>query len=139
KARAMLPEACTSPEQLRQWMEMVLGLKVPATNVCEGHDAPFEYVRRAYFEPAEDLIVWAPRGGGKTRLGAAVTLLDLLHKPGVSVRILGGSLDQSFHMWNHLLPDLIAYAVDRLEGKVAARRVRLKSGSMAGVVAQSQR
>src|SRR5436190_24096819 len=89
--RLALLSACESPEQLRQWMEMVLGLKVPAGNVCAGHDAPLEYMWASYSEPAEDLVVWAPRGGGKTRRGAAATLLDLRHDPGVAVRILGGS------------------------------------------------
>src|SRR5438067_3424875 len=108
-------------EELRAWVAENLRLHFPESGVCANHVSPFEYLRSAYFEPSTDLVVWAPRGGGKTRLGAAATLLDLLHKPGISVRILGGSLDQSFHMWNHLLPDLVAYAVDRLEGKVAAR------------------
>ncbi len=132
-------DACKNDEELRAWVDTYLHMTFPKEGICPGHVSPFEYLRSAYFEPSTDLVVWAPRGGGKTQLGAAATLLDLLHKPGISVRILGGSLDQSFHMWNHLLPDLVAYAVDRLEGKVAARRVRLKSGSMAGVVAQSQR
>ena len=32
----------------------------------------------------------ARRGGGKTRLGAAVTLMELLHKPGVRCGFLAG-------------------------------------------------
>ena len=72
--------------------------------VCTGHAAPFDYLIRAYFEPASDQVVHAPRGGGKTRLAAVATLLDLLHKPGLSVRILGGSLEQSLRLRDRPAP-----------------------------------
>src|SRR5882724_3017194 len=96
---------CVNEEKLREWLETYLGLTFAKKGICAGHSSPFEYLWRAYREPASDLVVWAPRGGGKTRLGALATLLDLIHKPGVSVRILGGSLEQSLRMWEHLFPD----------------------------------
>jgi hypothetical protein len=52
--------------------------------------------------PTRDCVVWANRGGGKTFLGAVATLLDLLYKPGIEIRILGGSLEQSRRMHAHL-------------------------------------
>src|SRR5690349_4816045 len=91
---------CNSEEHLREWLWYYLHLRFPKNGICPGHVSPYAYLHHAYFEPTKDVVVWAPRGGGKTRLGAAATLLDLLHKPGIAVRILGGSLDQSFHMWN---------------------------------------
>lgn len=132
---------CRTPDELHAWVRLFCGLNVPRTPVCGGHDAPFEYLRRAYFEPAGDLVVWAPRGGGKTRLAAVATLLDLLHKPGTSVRLLGGSLEQSMKLWDYLLPDL-----ERLAGpllpkgwRASARRVTLANGSSAAVLTQSER
>src|SRR5437879_4782877 len=92
-------------EQLKEWAWHVLHIRIPHRPVCPGHDAPLDYLAHAYFEPARDVVVWAPRGGGKTRLGAAATLLDLLHKPKCQIRILGGSLEQSMRMWEHLEPD----------------------------------
>jgi hypothetical protein len=130
---------CENERDLRGWLETFLRLTFAQSGICPGHVSPFEYLRLAYFEPASDLVVWAPRGGGKTRLGAAATLLDLFHKPGVSVRILGGSLDQSLRMWEHLLPDLMEFARDQLDGKVNSRRMRLINGSSAGVIPQSER
>jgi hypothetical protein len=116
------------------------GLRVPREAVCPNHYAPFDYLRAAYFEPAQDQIVWAPRGGGKTSLAAVATLLDLLHKPGCSVRILGGSLEQSLKMWDCLLPHLQELAEHLLENKKSvARRLRLTSGSTAAVLTQSQK
>src|SRR3982750_695679 len=118
-------QVCEDDNQLYDWVTSILKLKLPRSHVCPGHDSPFDYLRHAYFEPAGDCVVWAPRGGGKTRLGAAATLLDLLHKPGVAVRILGGSLEQSLRMWEPLLPDVIPYRPDKLDGKLGARRFKL--------------
>lgn len=134
-----LMKPCQNDHALHAWVKAHLGLDIPTTPVCPHHDAPFEYLRRSYFEPGNDLVVWAPRGGGKTRLGAVATLLDLLHKPGVSVRILGGSVEQSLKMWEHLLPDVERWAEEQIAGRVRARRVRLRNGSLAAVLTQSQR
>jgi len=128
-----------TPDELRRWVETNLGLKLPARGVCPGHAGPFEYLLRAYFEPAEDLVVWAPRGGGKTRLAAAATLLDMLYKPPCAVRILGGSLQQSLRMWEHLLPDVERLAGEHLSGRSRSRRIDLDNGSSVAVLTQSQR
>ncbi|MCC7349089.1 MAG: hypothetical protein IT446_00845 [Phycisphaerales bacterium] len=124
---------------LRRWIEQHLNLHLPDQPVCPYHQSPMQYLIQSYFEPAGDLVVWAPRGGGKTRLGAAATLLDLFHKPGCSVRILGGSLEQSYKMWDHLLPDVQRLAADQLTTRGNARRFRLENGSEASVLTQSER
>lgn len=129
---------CADREHLRKWLEMFLGLKMPIAAVCDGHVTPFEYVCRSYFEPAADLVIWGPRGGGKTRLGAAVTLLDMVHKPGTQIRILGGSLDQSLKMWHHLQEDILALIPEQVV-KGRGRTIRLKNGSAAAVLTQSQK
>jgi len=136
----MTPLDCIStPDALHAWVKSHLHVSIPRVAICPHHRAPFDYLVTSFFEPSRDQLVWAPRGGGKTRLGAIATLLDLVHKPGCSVRILGGSLDQSLRMWEHLLPDLERLAGDMLEGKRAARRVLLSTGSCAAVLTQSQR
>ena len=134
-----LLRACGSADELWNWLDRHMGLRVPRVAVCPEHQAPFEYLKAAYLEPARDLVVWAPRGGGKTFLAAVATMLDLLHKPGCQVRILGGSLDQSLRMWEHLHPMLLEFAGDRIAGKAMARRLELVNGASAGVLAQSQR
>lgn len=140
-ARERLLRPCESADQLHAWVRLFCGLDVPRVARCDGHDAPFEYLRLSYFEPSRDLVVWAPRGGGKTRLAAVATLLDLLHKPGCQVRILGGSLEQSMKMWNYLLPDLHRLAGELLASKLtdASKQIKLQSGSGAAVLTQSQR
>jgi len=131
-----------TPDQLHAWVRLYLRMNVPRASVCAGHDSPFDYLCNAYFEPARDQIVVAPRGGGKTRLAAVATLLDLLHKPGCAVRILGGSFEQSLRMWEHLLPDLEKLCAPELPTRglsPSVRRVRLRDGASAAVLAQSQR
>src|SRR5437016_5083115 len=125
---------------LRCWLDEFLGLRMPKEAVCPGHRSPLDYLAHVYFEPAKDVVVWAPRGGGKTRLGAAATMLDLLHKPGVQVRILAGSLEQSRRMWEHLLEDAKKLAVTLIDEEGCdGRNIKLKDGGRAGVLAQSQK
>ncbi len=136
----LVHERCENAEQLKAWIDCYTGLNIPTEPVCAHHRAPFDYIHHTYFEPAKDLIVWAPRGGGKTRLAALATLLDLLHKPGCAVRILGGSLEQSLRMWEHLFPDLARIAEDLLDTKAkTSRRLSLSNGSSVAVLTQSQR
>ncbi len=129
----------STPDALWDFLHEHLGLTVPRRPVCRQHQAPFDYLCRTYFEPAADVVVVAPRGGGKTRLGAVATLLDLLHKPGVSVRILGGSLDQSMCMWDHLIADIERLVPDCVVGKATRKRIALDNGSSASILPQSQR
>ena len=138
---SVLLRPCETPDALHAWVRLFTNLNVPRKSLCPGHDAPFDYLVHSYFEPAGDLVVWAPRGGGKTRLAAVATLLDLLHKPAASVRILGGSLEQSMKMWDYLLPDLHRLARKMLTKRLndSARRVRLVGGGDAAVLTQSQR
>jgi hypothetical protein len=135
-------EQLTEPKdaaQLRAWVERELKLKLPREAVCQHHQSPFEYLDCAFFQKARDIVVWAPRGGGKTRLGAAATLLDLLFKPQCHVRILGGSLDQSLRMWEHLGPDVHRLAEAQVQRSRSTRRIDFENGSSAAILPQSQR
>lgn len=140
---ALLALRPRTSNQLHAWLRLALGVEAPRAAVVEGSSAPFDYLCHAFFEeerttPA-DCVVWACRGGGKTFYGAVATLLDLLFKPGVEVRILGGSVEQSQRMHEHLRkfferPELAAL----LESPVTHRRVLLRNGSLAEVLAQSE-
>ena len=86
----------TTPDELHRFMQACLGLRIPRVRGGGGEErGPFAYVCDAYFDVPGDAVVWANRGGGKTMLGAAATLLDLLFKPGIDIRILGGSRAQT--------------------------------------------
>ena len=138
--QSLLLRPLHTPDDLHRWVRLFCNVNVPRVPVCAAHAAPFDYLIRAYFEPASDQVVHAPRGGGKTRLAAIATLLDVLHKPGIGVRILGGSLEQSLRMWEHLVPDLDHLARDMMKRRLGnARRVNLSNGSTVAVLTQSQR
>lgn len=129
---------------------------MPGTPLIEGHAAPFEYLRWAFFENVRfehdespprredialppDAVIWANRGGGKTFLGAVATMLDMVFKPGIEIRILAGSMDQSQRMHQHLRlfferPELAGL----IEGRITDKRLRLVNGSGVELLAQSQ-
>lgn len=139
---------------LHAWLRTELGLVFPTRALIDGHAAPFDYLCHAFFDggvPVDgaglpqidqrspDCVVWANRGGGKTFLGAVATLLDLVFKPTIEIRILAGSLDQGRNMHNHLRAlfdhDQLA---DMLGGRITERRIKLKNGSRVELLAQSQ-
>lgn len=88
---------------------------------------------------ALDAVVWANRGGGKTFLSAVATLLDLVFKPGIEIRVLGGSMEQSRRMHIHLrrLFERPQFA-SLVKGRTTERRLRLQNGSEVELLAQSQ-
>ncbi|VAX40644.1 hypothetical protein MNBD_PLANCTO03-2437 [hydrothermal vent metagenome] len=145
-----------SPDALHAWLKETLGLTIAQRPIIRGHQAPFAYLSHVFFEGGRllarkatatqdttatplDSVVWANRGGGKTFLGAVATMLDLVFKPGVEVRILGGSLEQSKRMHAHLRA-LFAHPAlaPLLDGRITERRVRLTNGSVAEILAQSE-
>jgi hypothetical protein len=147
-----------TPKMLHAFLVQVVGVRVPTEALTPGSAAPFDYLVHTFFEgrvsarepgirrrlwrrveaPA-DAVVWAARGAGKTFLGALATALDLVFKPGIEVRILGGSLEQSKRMHEHLqrLFQRPALAVT-LAAPINEKRVVLKNGSRAQILAQSQ-
>ncbi len=138
----------TNDSELHRFVQYAFGLNVPRRPIIEGNTAPFDYLSHAYFEPTpslghnptRDAVVWANRGGGKTMLGAAATLLDMLFKPGIQISILGGSFEQSCKMHDHLLS-----LVDRpwfrhlLRSEPTQRYIELINGSRVRILAGSQR
>lgn len=129
-----------TPAQLRQWLGIVLDVEAPRAARLGGHQSPFEYLCHAFFDDTSprDCVVWACRGGGKTFYAAIATALDLIFKPGVEVRVLGGSLEQSRRMHHHLrqLFDKPALA-PLVQGRPTDRRLTLVNGSVVEVLAQS--
>ncbi len=136
--RALCRVRPRTASELRGWVGEVLEVDVPAAGLCDGHAAPMDYLAHAFFESG-DVLVWANRGGGKTFYGAVATMLDLIFKPGISVRVLGGSLEQSARMHGYLEQLLDRPGLRELvSGRVTQRRVKLTNGSRVELLAQSQ-
>jgi hypothetical protein len=125
--------------QLRGWIYAALDIEVPDKPRCGDHQVPMDYLEHAFFERPGDALVWANRGGGKTFYGAVATLLDMLFKPGIEIRILGGSLDQSQRMYRYLRQMLDRPGLrERVDGRMTQRAIRLTNGSSVELLAQSQ-
>ncbi|MFZ4574490.1 MAG: hypothetical protein ACOYN0_08840 [Phycisphaerales bacterium] len=142
-----LPEPRDRAE-LRAFVERYLGVRARDTPLLSGHAAPMDYLEHAFFgdRPGAPLpadgVLWANRGGGKTFLGAVATLLDLLFKPGITIRILGGSEHQSRFMLAHLrrLLDPAAHPeiCEVARAETGSSRIVLANGSNAEVLSQAQ-
>lgn len=133
-----------TPDELHELVKGLWEIHLSREAMMADHAAPFEYLTHTFFEgrglASADCVVWANRGGGKTFLGAIASVLDLVYKQGVQVRILGGSLEQSQRMHEHVARLLEAPALAELvDGKVTSRRVQLVNGSRLEVLAASQR
>jgi hypothetical protein len=130
--------------QLREWLRLALDVDTPRGPLLEGSSSPFEYLCHSFFEWRAvdipiDCVVWACRGGGKTFYASVATLLDMLFKPGVDVRILGGSIEQSRRMHEHLRRFFERPELARLlDAPMTQKRVLLRNGSRAEVLAQSE-
>lgn len=162
---AALPALPVDREALRALLRTWLEIDVPSVALIDGHSAPMDYLCHSFFEQAPaghepamgdakakrvrtrrdrrdhagDCVVWANRGGGKTFLGALSTALDLVFKPGIEIRVLGGSLEQSARMHAHLRAIFARPELEALvDGKITDRRIKLSNGSKVELLAQSQ-
>jgi hypothetical protein len=135
---------------LKHFVETGFGMKVPGRRVCANHCSPMDYLWHAYVcdfpeyqsrrkLPNGDCIVWANRGGGKTQMAAAATLLEGLFKRGCQTRILAGSLDQSCRTYEYLCQMVQDGFEDFLDGKMLKESCRFKNGATVQVLSQSSR
>jgi len=123
-------------DDLAAYVEHMFGLRVPRARVCPGHDSPLDYLVRSFIN-AEDLVVWANRGGGKTTMAAVATLLDGIFRAPMAIRVLGGSFDQSDRLGETIRQ--MARHAGLADGAMTRDRVRLANGSEIRMLAQSQR
>ena len=149
---ALLPTAPTSTQQLRDAIRAIFSITPGETPLIEGHAAPMHYLTHAFFQgdPAHDntpdntnpaprdCVVWANRGGGKTFYAALATALDLLYKPGIEIKLVAGSREQSARMFTHLAafftsPKLAPF----IDGRISLSRLTLTNGSNAEILSQS--
>ncbi len=131
-------------QDLKNYVKVFLGLDVTDKNICDEHNSPMDYLWHSFaadFEsgqrPNADAIVWANRGGGKTKLAAVATLLDCIFKPGCQVRILGGSGEQAGRMYEYLNDFLRNGFDDFLSGTALKGKCRFVTDAAVEVLTQS--
>jgi hypothetical protein len=132
--------APTNPAQLQSYIGSSMKVHIPEKRVCQGHSSPMEYLCHSFLGGrAADAIVWANRGGGKTMLGAVETLLECVFRPGCQVRILGGSLEQSRRMYEHLMAFMGQGFDAMLKEPAGKTRCQFTNGSAVEILTQSAR
>lgn len=139
--RELVARGPRSMDEMHAWLRLVLDVEMVEERLLGGVCVPLAYLWHAFDEGAmpRDSVVWASRGSGKTFYAAAATLLDLMYKPGIEVRLLGGSMEQSSRMHEHLRRMLeMPLVAGQVSARVTERRIRLSNGSSAEVLAQSQ-
>ena len=138
-----LPVAPTNRQELALWAKEVLNLTIPDRAVCPHHQSPLDYLEASFFSREDsgpaDLLVWANRGGGKTLLAAAASLLDALYHSPIALRILGGSFDQSDRLADYLRDFLAGPLHELVEGRLTRTRIRLSTPADIRMLSQSQR
>jgi hypothetical protein len=142
RARDIRP---VTPAQFRHYVHAYYGVTIPWKSVCDGHDAPFDYMvgsclreedmvhwtkaERDQYRLHQDCVVHANRGGGKTQNGGIAAHHNAVHWPRYGVTILGGSFKQSDRMHD------VMGAADRGEfkdlvwGKLSVTKTRYRNGS----------
>lgn len=121
---------------LQRAAKALLGVTFPDRAVCPHHHAPLDYLEMSFLQQ-KDLLVWANRGGGKTMLAAAATLLDALYRAPVKIRVLGGSYDQSDRLAEYIR-QFMQRRPDLVEGRMLRDRIVVAGGSEIRMLAQSQ-
>ena len=132
-------------KQLQEYFQTYFNLEIPAQAVCEDHQSPLDYVWYAFnadfTKPTPlnaDAVVWANRGGGKTKLAAAITLLDCIFKPKCECRILSGSGDQAGRMYDYFL-DFVLNGFEHLTcGRITKKLCCFTNKSRVEVLKQSE-
>jgi hypothetical protein len=101
----VLPEIDEGPQDddaLHAYIVEHVGIDVPRTAVCEGHDAPFDALADFYFARTKAAIWLANRGGSKSANAAIVHWLNARFKPGHSTVVVGAVEAQARRVYEHL-------------------------------------
>jgi hypothetical protein len=126
---------------LKNYLSVCLNLNVSDSKICPEHDSPMDYLWHSFNSDFDgsvsgDCVVWAGRGGGKTYLAAAATLLDSIFKSGCKTRILAGSEMQAQRMYDYLL-DFVHNGFEDFLADEMKNKCVFTNGSNVEVLAQS--
>jgi hypothetical protein len=129
----------TSRTGLKGYLSRFLDITVPDVRVCDAHQSPLDWLVHAWRHPSNGTLVWACRGGSKTMLAAALTVLESWFHPGLETCILGGSLAQSSYMYDYVKRFLHGAHFEDETEKLTASRAVLSNGSRITILPASER
>lgn len=100
--RPVIASRPESEDSLWNWVLAFTGVKIARCPVCPGHDTPWQFFSRMYFDRPSVALVLGSRGAGKSFLSALDTHLISRWQPQHGTRILGGSKSQSEQVYRAL-------------------------------------
>ncbi|MDB5350773.1 MAG: hypothetical protein JWN86_2020 [Planctomycetota bacterium] len=100
--RTLIGTRPVTPEGLWNWVRAFTGVRIARAKVCPGHDTPWTFFERMYFDRPSLALVLGSRGAGKSFLSALDTHLMSRWHARHGTRILGGSKSQSEQVYRAL-------------------------------------
>lgn len=98
----LVEDGPTTDDELWLWVKLNLGIEIPRTPVCDGHGAPFDLLKEAYFSRWPAFLAVGNRGGGKTFIVALLHWLNSEFKPSIESCTFGATEAQSLRCYAHL-------------------------------------
>lgn len=132
---------------LHDYIKHFLDIDVPTKVFTDGHQTLMDYIWFSFnadFEEKQkqnaDCVVWASRVGGKTLGAAIITLLDVIFKPEIQIRILSGSGYQAGRMYEYFQGFLHKAFEEKIEDERThpVKKTILKNGSTVEVFVQTE-
>ena len=120
-------------DELHLWIKSELGVDIPRESVCEGHQAPFQFVADFFFERENSGIVVANRGGSKTYGVAILHYINGKFKAGIEGFTFGATEAQSKRAYAHLKDLIRKKGDDEIESSLESM-TKWKNGSSVEIV-----
>jgi hypothetical protein len=100
--RKLAEDGPQTEDELWYWVKDNLGIAIPRTPVCKGHDSPFAFLAACYFRKFPAVLGMGNRGGGKTFMVALLHWLNSTFYPGIESATFGATEAQSLRCYAHL-------------------------------------
>jgi len=142
------------PDHLHNFVRAFYGKTIPREPICDGHDAPFDYLVGSFFTEEDrakwseadrkrykvhrHCIVHAGRGCSKTVEGGISAHLDSVHLPKCGTKILGGSQRQSDRMHEETKEYSSGEFRPAVVGDATAYKTQFVNGSQIEILVQSE-
>lgn len=134
EARSDKVVAPQTDDELWDFLNDEMGLRMPRVAVIEGHTAPFQILADLFFRRTTSAIIIGNRGGGKTFLMALLHYLNGRFRRNVEALTAGATLEQGLRCYQAFKQMVVKYGGD-LDGEPIQKITKWKSGCELRVVA----
>ena len=132
---------------LHDYLKHFFGVDIPNEVYTDGHQSLMDYIWFSFNADFEeqprqnaDCIAWASRGGGKTIGAAIISVLDVLFKPEIQIRILSGSGYQAGRMYDYFQGFLHKSYEEKISNETQhpVKKTIMKNGASVEVFVQTE-